>query len=251
MADGLETFGDGSTGPNNDTFLSNLRDELALSYAVTGDPGYAGLLTMFPDYKPNLWDRRALPEGQPQFPTAPSKIWPTFGLAMLRSDESSGYWTNPDAIAVQQVMSKRYGHDQPDKFHISMFGANRLLYPDFLAKQYEHRGMGWTYTSSSHNTMQVDEQDTGTADPAIRHEFSPEVKFLATSAEGLFDGVSQTRTLMLAREYLLDLFHASSKVPRLYDYTLHSMGEPQAIRPKDFSRWPSSVPVTGRSTTRG
>ncbi|HUU98433.1 MAG TPA: hypothetical protein VM487_22085 [Phycisphaerae bacterium] len=235
----IATFGDGSTSPLGDTFLAQLRDELAVSHAATGDPGYAAFLAMFDDYKPNLWDHGGCgvgtqPDAAPRFPAAPCRVWPTFGVAMLRSDESPEYWTNPNAIAVQHIMTKRYGHDQPDKFHISLFGAGRLLYPDFLAMQYEHRGMGWTYTSSSHSTMQVDEHDTGTAEPVVRQEFTPEVKVLATSAEGVFDGVSQTRALLLTREYLLDVFHASSKVPRLYDYVLHSMGAPQPLRPKDF-----------------
>ena len=41
----------------------------------------------------------------------------------------------------------------------------------------------------------------------IRHEFSPEVKFLATSASGVYEGVDQTRALLLTHEYLLDIFH--------------------------------------------
>ena len=40
------------------------------------------------------------------------------------------------------ILSKAYGHEHKDKFHISLFGANRLLYPDFLAIQYERRAMG-------------------------------------------------------------------------------------------------------------
>jgi len=180
----IATFGDGSTNPGGDTFLSDLLDELTIAYACTGDAGYGGLLAvlaagrqdgkmkiyyssplMYAGSKPNLWDRPPLPEGEPQLPPAPSKVWPTFGLAMLRSDESPNYWTSPESIAIQHILTRPYGHDQPHKFHISMFGAGRLLYPDFLALQYEHRGMGWTYTSSSHNTMQVDEQDTRAVQP--------------------------------------------------------------------------------------
>jgi hypothetical protein len=77
----------------------------------------------------------------------------------------------------------------------------------------------------------VDEEDTADAPFAVRHEFTPEVKFLATSSEGIFDGVAQTRALLLTDRYLLDLFAASSKYPRVYDYLLHSMGRPQPVTP--------------------
>ena len=43
---------------------------------------------------------------------------------------------------------------------------------------------------TAHNTLLVDEQDTRIATPTgIRHDFAPEVKFLATSASGVFEGV--------------------------------------------------------------
>lgn len=231
----LATIGDGATSPLGDAFLSHLNDELVLSYAASGDPRYAPFVAMIPDYQPDLWARPALPAAKPALPAAPCRVWPTFGLAMLRSDESPGYWTNPDAIAVPHILSKAYGHEHKDKFHISLFGANRLLYPDFLAIQYERRAMGWTNSTISHNTVVVDEQDTGSAEPAVRCEFSSEVKFLATSAEGVFEGVGQTRALLLTREYLLDLFRASSKVPHVYDYVLHSMGTPRMLGQPEFA----------------
>ena len=57
---------------------------------------------------------------------------------MLRSDESPSYWTNDKSIAVFQVMSQGYGHDHRDKFSIMLYGAGRLLYPDYNAVQYEN-----------------------------------------------------------------------------------------------------------------
>ena len=65
-------------------------------------------------------------------------MWPTYGLAMLRSDESPNYWTSGNAIAVFQIMSKGYGHDHRDKFSISLHGAGRLFYPNYNALQYEN-----------------------------------------------------------------------------------------------------------------
>ena len=237
----VATFGDGATGANGDLFLVNpagpglnMHEELVEAYNVSDDLRYAQFLKMIPDYKPNLWDRRPLPT-QINWPEAPSRVWPNYGLAMLRSDESPSYWTNDKSIAVFQVMSQGYGHDHRDKFGIMLYGAGRLLYPDYNAVQYENPAIGWTRNTVSHNTLVVDEKDTQNAVPSnIRHEFSPEVKFLAVSAAGIFEGVDQTRTLFLTQEYLLDIFHSAGKIPHVYDYLMHSFGKADPVAPISY-----------------
>jgi hypothetical protein len=232
----VATYGDGATSGGGDLFLVNpagrglnIEKALLAAYHASGDPRYAPFVRMTDDYRPDLWQRRPLP-AKTELPPAPSKIWPTYGLAMLRSDESPEYWTGGRAIAVFQLMSQGYGHDHRDKFAITMHGAGRLLYPDYNAIQYESSAIGWTRHSCSHNTLIVDEQDTANAQPTgIRHEFSPEVKYLATSAAGVFEGVEQTRVLMLSPEYLLDVFHAASDLPHTYDYMLHGLGEARPL----------------------
>ncbi|MFW6108777.1 MAG: hypothetical protein ACOC8D_03075, partial [bacterium] len=232
----VATYGDGATSPKGDLFLVNpagggLNMERAVTavYNTTGDPRLAAFLAMVDGYQPDLWRRRPLP-AQTALPPAPSKVWPRYGLAMLRSDESPAYWTSGEAIAVFQLMSQGYGHDHRDKFALTLHGAGRLLYPDYNAIQYESSAVGWTRHSCSHNTLLVDEQDTANATPTgIRHAFSPEVKHLATSASGVFEGVEQTRVLMLTPEYLLDVFHAASDLPHTYDYLLHCLGEARPL----------------------
>ena len=132
-------------------------------------------------------------------------------------------------------MSKGYGHDHRDKFSISLHGAGRLFYPDYNALQYENASVGWTRNSVCHNTLIVDEGETQDAElTALRYEFSPEVKFLASSADGVFESVDQTRALLLTKEYLLDVFHAASPVPHTYDYVLHSFGRVEPETPDAF-----------------
>lgn len=238
----IATYGDGATGPGrHDLFLVNpagrgLSGEKALiaAFDASGDPKYAPFVSMIDGYQPDLWNRCPLP-AKSEFPPAPSRVWPEYGLAMLRSDESPGYWTNENAMAVFQVMSQGYGHDHRDKFAIMLHGAGRLLYPDYNAIQYENPTIGWTRNSVSHNTVIVDEQDTANATPTdIRHDFSPDVKFLATSARGVFEGVDQTRALLLTGEYLLDLFQLSSDLPHTYDYLLHGFGEARPLQASGF-----------------
>jgi len=235
------TYGDGSSNANGDLFLANpagpgidMAQALVAVYDVSGDPHLAPFVAMIPDYKPALMSRRPLPE-EIAFPAAPSKIWPDFGLAILRAEESPAYWTN-DAPVVFQIMTKGYGgHQHADKFGIILHGAGRLLYPDYNAMQYENPDIGWSRNTIAHNTLMVDEGDTrGVPPSAVRHAFTPEVKYLATSAAGVFEGVEQTRALLLTREYLLDVFQASSPTPHTYDYLLHSFGVPRPVRPERF-----------------
>src|SRR5262249_40417061 len=200
----VATYGDGSTGPSGDLFLVNpagpgldATDSLVAAYAASGDKRYAAFPALAPGCRPDLFERRPLPARAP-FPPAPSKVWPNYGLAMLRSDESPAYWTSGKAIAVFALLSQGYGHDHRDKFAITLHGAGRLIYPDYNAVQYENPAVGWTRNSVAHNTLVVDEADTRDARPTrLRHAFGPEVKFLATSASGVYEGVEQTRALAL------------------------------------------------------
>jgi len=239
----VANYGDGSTNATGDLILVNpavseghivMHEPLIAAYNASPNPRYAAFVSMIPGYTPNLIDHPPLP-AQIQLPPAPSKVWPTYGLAMLRSDESPNYWTSGEAIAVFQIMSKGYGHGHADKFSITLHGAGRLFYPDYNALQYENPSVGWTRNSVSHNTLIVDEGETQDAElTVLRHEFSPEVKFLASSSDGVFEGVDQTRALLLTKEYLLDVFHAISPVPHTYDYVLHSFGRVEPERPDAF-----------------
>jgi len=241
----VATYGDGATNAKHDLFLVNpagpaldITKALIAAYNASGDPRLAPFVAMVPGYKPTLIDRRPLPE-KIEFPFAPSRIWRDFGLAILRAEESPAYWTS-DAPVVLALMTKAYGHDHGDKFGITFHGAGRLLYPDYNAIQYENADIGWTRNTIAHNTLMVDEGDTRPAQPSdVRHAFTPEVKCLATSASGVFEKVDQTRALLLTREYLLDLFQASSPTPRTFDYLLHSFGTPRPVHRELFK--PSNV----------
>jgi hypothetical protein len=246
----IASYGDGATGPKGDLFLIRsgakgitLREELALAYGLTGDERYSAFLSLNPGYRPTLTGHRPLPE-QVRFPPAPSKVWPTYGLAMLRSDERPTYWTSDRALAVFHIMSQGYGHDHRDKFAITLFGAGRLLYPDYNFIQYENPSLGWTRNTIAHNTLMVDGRDGVNAPPSgIRSHFTPDVKYLAVSASGIYEGVAQTRVLMLTEGYLLDVFHAASAVPHTYDYLIHSFGR---VRETGGNRFASHPGLGGR-----
>ena len=202
---------------------------LEQAYHVSRDPTYAWFLSQAPARRPSLLYGEKVEPGSVKAPPAPSSVFPEAGIAMLRSDESPDYWTN-DAIAVLQMMGQGYGHDHNDKLMILMHAGGRLLYPDFDPIQYESANVNWTRSSIAHNTLIVDRGNTMNSESKYRHDFAPEVKFLATTAS-CYQDVLQTRALALTREYLLDLFWADSSVPHTYDWVVHAIGRLQWEHP--------------------
>ncbi len=244
----VATYGDGSTNARGDLFLVHpggggagvlrMDEALAAAYDASGDAAYAAFLAHATSQKPGLWENRpiAVPTLEsPAYPAAPSRVWPDFGIAMLRSEHTPAYWTSGNAIAVFHILSQGYGHDHRDKFSITLHGAGRLFYPDYNPLQYENMAIGWSRNSVAHNTVMVDEEDTRNA-PLTRldHDFDDDVSFLAGTATGVFDRVTQTRALLLTREYLLDVFHLSGAVPHTFDYLLHCFGRAEAPPPARY-----------------
>ncbi len=255
----LATFGDGSTsylpsGILADTFLVNapegggwLLGELELAWKRYRDPGYAWLLGLRPErdgdirYGRAVWGLVALTHGEPlpkdaTPPLAPSGLYRSQGFAMLRSDESPGYWTGGGLAAVVRL-GNPVGHGHEDYFSLVLHGKGRLLYPDLNVIQYEPTGINWTHEGIAHNTLLVDHQSPRPGPFATREEFTPDAKFLAVSGSA-FAGTRQQRAVLLAREYLVDVFRAEDTQvnPRTFDWVMHGLGRlypgnPQAYRP--------------------
>ncbi len=120
-----------------------------------------------------------------------------------------------------------------------LHGKGRLLYPDLNVIQYEPTYLSWTREGIGHSTLLVDHQSPASGDFTTSHDFTPEVKFFALSGSA-FKNIRQTRRLLLTKEYLADLFHATDQqgLPRTFDWTLHGLGRlyptnPAAYRPTD------------------
>jgi len=257
----MATWGDGSTAPPNrvnnesgDAFFvnkpnifperQNLYPILEIAYHAWKDPQYAYLLALNPrrderlgwfEYLPvSLLLGETLPPEPP--PVAmPSIVYPQTGIAVLRSDESPGYWTSAGLVAIQQ-MGRNYGHDHRDKFQLLLWGRGRLLYPDWNAQQYEPMEYGWTRNAWAHSTLVVDESNPKGGSSTERHDFGAEaqVKFLATTSREIYPDVTQTRALLLTGDYLLDLFWADSPRERTYDWFVHALGRLSLPAPHGF-----------------
>ncbi len=245
----MATWGDGSTSPPNrvnnesgDAYFvnkpnifperQNLYPVLEIAYHAWKDPRYAYLLALNPrrderlgwfEYLPvSLLLGETLPP-QTRPAAMPSAVYPQTGIAVLRSDESPGYWTSAGLVAVEQL-GRNYGHDHRDKFELMFWGRGRLLYPDWNAQQYEPMEFGWTRNAWAHSTLVVDEANPKGGSSSKRHDFNADAKFLAVASREIYADVAQTRALLLTGDYLLDLFWADSPRERTYDWFVHALG---------------------------
>jgi hypothetical protein len=264
----LATFGDASTrytakGELFETFLINpvpggpklevsMNGELELAYKRYMDPGYAWLLSLNPKRDAyvdisltgntnKVWGFIALTHGEPlpaklKPPAAPGGVYPGQGVAVLRSGETSRYWTSGATAAVLRLGSA-IGHGHKDYFHLILHGKGRLLYPDLELITYEPTYLNWTHEGIAHNTLLVDHQSPRPGRFTTRHDFTAEAKFFAITGSA-FAGVQQTRALVLTSDYLADVFRAAdtSGQARTFDYVLHGLGRlypgnPAAYRP--------------------
>jgi hypothetical protein len=245
----MATWGDGSTAPPNrvnnesgDAYFvnkpnifperQNLYPILEIAYHAWKNPRHAYLLALNPQRDERLGWFEYLPVSlllgetlPPETPPGamPSVVYPQTGIALLRSDESPGYWSSAGLVAVQQ-MGRNYGHDHRDKFELMLWGRGRLLYPDWNAQQYEPMEYGWTRNAWAHNTLVVDESNPEGGRSAEWHDFNVDVKFLATTSREVYPDVVQVRALLLTGDYLLDLFRADSSRERTYDWFVHALG---------------------------
>jgi hypothetical protein len=189
-------------------------------------------------------------DAAPATPPAPSSLLPDAGLAMLRADESPAYWRGK-GLACFFIMGEPQfrSHRHSDDYQIILHGCGRLLYPDLDTWNYENDAqIGWTDRSIAHNTLAVDGASNVAAPYTQRHDFSPELKFIAAQGEPFEKQdriaaapvgpqtwpkkVVLSRALFLTKEYLADFFWATSPTGHVYDWALHGFGRLEYDRQK-------------------
>jgi hypothetical protein len=249
----LATFGDGSTGclisgRLRDTFLDDsLLAVLEVAYKRYRDPGYAWILALDPDRAAYIHDGRpafsyvALTHGeplpkQPQPPSAPCGLYESMGFAVIRSNESPGYWT-AGSLAAFLRLGTSVGHGHQDYFSLILHAKGRLLYPDLNVIQYEPRWLNWTAEGIGHSTLLIDNESPSPGKHATRYDFTPEIKFFAVQGTA-FERSTQERALLMTGDYLLDVFRAADtdSRQRTFDWVVHGLGRlypgnPGAYRP--------------------
>ena len=172
------------------------------------------------------------------------------GFAFLRAEESPAYWEGPaPAVALQSGFY--YVHYAHDCFSILGYNAfNRGFYhlgwggnPSYRNASITTHNMGyiggnaWVDTVRGYagvvvdnlKAMPVDSGNHGLENQRAREGFHKPIKYAAFYApanvpnlgglgQGVYDGVDMERALLLAYEYLLDVFWLRSDRPRRYDW---------------------------------
>jgi hypothetical protein len=221
--------------PTGQRHLQNLYHLFTIAHHLEPDPPYAWLLGLNPRHdEPPGWfvwfpwalfytDPQAKPPAGP--PPMPSVVYPEMGLAILRADESPGYWTSGKPVLVH-LTGEPYGHIKYDHMQIMLFANGRLMYPSWLCQQYEPVGCA----PQRHNKVVVDKRpNSNEGKSRQRYEFSPEVKFLTNTCTGLNAGVAEVRSLFVTDEYVADFYDLKSDRQHTYDWFLHGIGNLELV----------------------
>jgi hypothetical protein len=196
-------------------------------------------------YYPSLFfGLRPIDPAKVRPPPAPSRVFPQRGLALLRADESPAYWTGA-APAVAMRLATPYAHHVQDSFSLcGLYAFHRPVYVNHVhSTNYTGVDPGWSNSMRAHMGVIVDCATPRTVGEApVRHHFCAQAKFLAVRAAGVYEGVDQTRALVLTREYLLDVFDLKSDRPRYYLWLAHTFGR---ACPDEPERWAPSTDLRG------
>jgi hypothetical protein len=189
-------------------------------------------------YIPTLYfGLKPIDPAQARPPEAPSGVYPERGLVMLRAEQGPDYWESP-APAVGMRLATPYAHHVQDCFSLLGFYAyNRPIFVNHAhATNYTGVDPAYSNSSRSHSTVMVDFAEPKTiGEVPTRHEFGRLVQFAAARGHGIYDGVTQTRALMLTREYLLDAFRLTSDRPRHYQWLVQTFGHACPDHPRDWT----------------
>ncbi len=263
----MATFADGSTsytprGELFDTFLINPLDntpsfagDLEIAYKRYKDPSYAWLLSLNPKRDANvvygraIWGYIGLTHGEslPKKvtpPPAPGGVYPGLGFALLRGDQSPDYWSSGGLAAVV-MLGKWLSHGHCDDYSLILHGKGRLLYPALNVIQYEPSYLNWTHEGIAHNTLLVDHQSPSHGPFTTRQDLGQDAKYFSITGSA-YQGVQQTRAVLLTKEYLADFFHAAdTEEPariHVFDWVLHGLGRLYVGNPGSYRQSNDLVP---------
>jgi hypothetical protein len=235
-----------------DVHLFNTRswrdgNKYEIAYRMYREPVYAWILSQNP--RRDTWDHayfgyaaltHGVPLGETTPPDAASAVFPEYGCAMVRSEETPAYWKS-NLPAFYLRTGSQQGHGHHDHFGLVLNAFQKTIYPDwFIQWDYSGNKYGPRYSRIllAHNTVMVDRVEpdrggrpSGEGKPRGHDE---EVAFQPLRRQGamrslvlkgtVYEGVRQQRKLGLTKEYLLDVFELSGEKEHTYDYLLHGFG---------------------------
>jgi hypothetical protein len=177
-----------------------------------------------------------LPPGEA--PALASQLWPEHGYAMLREEEGAPYWTGAGWTLFGSY-SNAPVHQHQDKLSIMLFGNGHHwlvdaegragVYHAFSSAMQRELNRG----SVAHNTLLVDgasQRFPSRRLDLVEYQILPEAKRLSMGdLDGrLYEGVRQLRTIIMRKEYVLDLFQVESEGEHTFAWLTHVDGTPSA-----------------------
>jgi len=232
-----------------------------IGHARWPEDGYGYFLAAMrgPDqerYVPSLYfGCEPIAPGDVEPPEAASGAHVERGFAVLRAESGHGFWESP-APAVAVRWTTPYVHHVADDF--SLLGLHAFNRPLYVNRQvsagYAGTDHGWSNSIRSHSGVMVDDRDPRSAgEIPLRSSFGERAQFVAGTAEGVYPDVTQTRALVLTRDYLVDVFHLASPYPRSYLWMVHALGHACGDRPGewvDTQRLVGSIPALAGERSR-
>jgi alginate lyase/heparinase II/III-like protein len=195
-------------------------------YLRYGDPEYAFLVNASPRqlqmsqavYSPT---RIYQPLPEPQAARYPSTVFGNLGYAILRS-------ANVYALLDYGPHGGVHGHF--DKLNLILFasgeGKGDEIGGEPVFHRYEDPLHGeWTKQTVAHNTMAVDQtSQVPSTGKLLVFEDTPRVKVMRAEATASVPGALLDRTVIVAPDAVLDLYHGRSPYPRVWDRTFRFQG---------------------------
>jgi len=229
-------------------------NKFELFYSVYKDPKYAWVINKNKERfceDVEVWGDDTLIHGvalrDEEVPSFVSAKHQGIGHAVLTTVEGTDYWKGEGNVLHVRNGSTIQFHGHDDPFHIDLFVAGRMLYPDwflsgwdYLAPRASRNNRNKTpiaHYSIGHNTVLVDKKGPdikryhlNSRDPEINDITFSEIKksdrIKSISLEGeIYAGVRQKRTLGITSDYLVEVFECQSDDLHTYDYVLHDFGK--------------------------
>lgn len=256
-------FPDMTIPPVGDAYAirARLADNPLYEYGWAGyrDPRYAWLLRQA---KRRYWMGLFVPDLPQQNPPprAVSMLLPEHGYVLLRDggteSPNAGYW-NSGARCVFLTYDRNGVHSNADKLSWMFFGSGQLLLADREARATVPHAFSSQVQRQlnrgtiCHNTIMLDETDHRGTDRVLRlleyHVTPAEQRTTVADLEGLtYEGVRLMRTLILAPQYVLDVFQVDAGArERQIDWIVHPFDGEGTFPPElnAWSRGGSPLPV--------
>ncbi len=230
-------FPDRTIPPIGDAYGRRVRLENEFSYVYAArawkDGRYAWLLSRAEGERPELL-MLGLPDEEAVVPEVRSRICREHGYAFLRTRGDSAYWDS-DAACAFLTFDKSGVHANQDKLSLMLFANGVLLLPDVEAVATVPHAFSAAVqqqlnrSALSQNTVMIDGRDQrGIGELLTLVEFRDEPDCRTVTAADtkglLYEGVRQSRTVVLTDDYCLDVFQVVADRPRDIHWIVHTMG---------------------------